>query len=132
MNDKEIIGLFREHGLRATPQRIAVYKYLYENRTHTDADEIYRKVVEMYPSFSKTTVYNSLNSLENQGLILKINIDSQRVRYDANTRLHGHFICDNCKKIYDFNVENIVFSLPNGFAVHEKNVYCRGICPQCK
>lgn len=132
MNEIEITTIFKKHKFRATPQRIAVYKYLCENRTHPDADEIYRNVILLHPSFSKTTVYNTLQALENEKLIIKINIDDDRVRYDACTNLHGHFVCTKCKRIYDFNVEEIVSSLNDDFAVSEKNVYYRGVCPECK
>lgn len=132
MNEIEITKLFKKHSFRATPQRIAIYKYLVENRTHPDADEIYKSVIKAHPSFSKTTVYNSLQALEDEGLITKINIDSARIRYDACTELHGHFICDKCKKIYDFDVESIACNLPNSFSTNERNVYYSGICPECK
>lgn len=132
VNELEITDLFRKNNFRATPQRIAVYKYLMENPTHADADEIYKCLVKIHPSFSKTTVYNSLQSLEEQGLIHKTIIDSQRVRYDANIELHGHFICDKCKKIYDFQVAGIDAKGLEGFDIREKDVYYRGICPECK
>lgn len=132
MNEIEITELFRKNHFRATPQRISVYKYLCENRTHPDADDIYKSVIKQNPSFSKTTVYNSLQALEQQGLIIKINIDSDRVRYDAFTQLHGHFICDNCGKIFDFDVTDVLCDISADFDVAEKNVYYRGVCPECK
>ena len=132
MNEAEITKLFKENKFRATPQRIAVYKYLYENRTHPDADEIYKSVIKLHPSFSKTTVYNSLQALEKQGLIIKITIDDNRIRYDACTDLHGHFKCNDCGKIYDFEVEEIKCNLPASFLINEKNAYYTGVCPECK
>lgn len=132
MNEAQIVELFRNKGFRATPQRIVVYKYLCENRTHPDADEIYKSVLSANPSFSKTTVYNSLQALEDEGFIIKINIDSDRVRYDAFTSLHGHFYCKSCKRIYDFDVNSINDSLQDGFDMSERNVYYSGLCPECK
>lgn len=132
MNEFEITKLFKENKFRATPQRIAIYKYLCENRTHPDAEEIYKSVVQIHPSFSKTTVYNALQALENKGLIIKINIDENRVRYDAFTGLHGHFICKKCNKIYDFDVQSIIANINSSFDVDKKDVYYRGICPECK
>ena len=72
MKETEIVELFRQKHFRATPQRIAVYKYLAEHPTHPDADEIYKVLIKESPSFSKTTVYNALQSLEECGLIIKI------------------------------------------------------------
>ena len=61
MQKEQIISLFKEKNFRATPQRIAVYKYVYGHRTHPDAAQIYESVLKNNPSFSKTTVYNALS-----------------------------------------------------------------------
>ena len=62
MQTKEITELFKQKGIKATAQRIAVYKYLYENRIHPDVDTVYKNMVKDNPSFSKTTVYNCLQA----------------------------------------------------------------------
>lgn len=74
-----------------TPQRIAVYKYLCENRTHPDADEIYKNVARTNPSFSKTTIYNSLLALEKVlcSLPEPFEVDGQNVYYRG--------VCPECK-----------------------------------
>ena len=87
----EIVQIFKDRGFKATPQRIAVYKYLCEHRTHPDVESVYRAVLEDNPAFSKTTVYNALQALDACGLIIPVTIDSGRIHYDADTRFHGHF-----------------------------------------
>ncbi len=132
MKRDEIIFLFKKIGFRATPQRIAVFDYVYNNRTHPDVLEIYENVLKENPAFSKTTVYNALKALAESGLLKTVNIDGQRVRYDANTEFHGHFLCEKCGKIYDFETGNIDFKVPQGFVVNNKDVYYGGVCPCCK
>lgn len=131
MNKDEIISLFKEKSFRATPQRIAVFDYVCNNRTHPDVLEIYDFVLKNNPAFSKTTVYNALKALKEQGLLKTICIDDERVRYDANTDLHGHFRCENCGKIFDFNVKKLDFIIPDGFVVNHKDVYYSGLCDCC-
>ena len=53
MQTKEITELFKQNGIKATAQRIAVYKYLYENRIHPDVDTVYKNMVKDNPSFSE-------------------------------------------------------------------------------
>ena len=84
MQTKEITELFKQKGIKATAQRIAVYKYLYENRIHPDVDTVYKNMVKDNPSFSKTTVYNCLQALTDSGLIIPVVIESEKIRYDAN------------------------------------------------
>lgn len=131
MQTENIISLFKSKGYRATPQRIAVYDYVYEHRTHPDALEIYESVLKNNPSFSKTTVYNALNSLCDNGFIVPVTIDGVKTHFDANTNFHGHFICECCKEIYDFDVPEPKTDELHGFTVNQKDVYYSGVCPAC-
>ena len=79
MTEQKIVEIFKERNFRATPQRIAVYKYLREHPTHPDVDEIYKAVLADNPAFSRTTVYNSLQALEKEGLIQSVKIDSGKI-----------------------------------------------------
>ncbi len=132
MKRENIISLFKEKNFRATPQRIAVYEYVYENRNHPDVLAVYENVKKKYPAFSKTTVYNALKALEKNGFIIPVTIDDERVRYDADTGLHGHFICNICRKIYDFETSQPKITGLEDFLISSKNVYYSGVCPCCK
>lgn len=131
MQTKDITELFRSKGLKATPQRIAVYNFLCENPIHPDVETVYNKVIEDNPSFSKTTVYNCLEALTKCGLLIPVKIDADRIRYDADTRFHGHFICDVCKKIYDFECDSEDNKGIEDFEIRQKDVYYSGICKRC-
>ena len=131
MTQDKILALFREKGFRATPQRIAVFNYVYEHRDHPDVLAIYENVLKTNPGFSKTTVYNALKSLCESGFVMAITIDGGRTHYDANVNFHGHLICKCCGEIYDFELEVPAANLPSGFTVHQKDVYYSGICKSC-
>lgn len=132
MQTIDIIPLFKEKGIKATAQRIAVYNYLAEHPVHPDVDTVYQNVVKENPSFSKTTVYNCLQALDKCGLIIPIKIDADKIRYDADTSFHGHFICDKCKKIYDFRCGSCDFDGIDNFSITRKDVYFSGVCDCCK
>lgn len=131
MTEQEIQKLFQERKFRATPQRISIYKYLCEHPTHPDAESIYKEMKRQFPNLSYTTIYNALQSLEKEGFIISINIDSDRVHYDTDISLHGHFKCDKCKKIYDFKIDDIECQGLDGFDVRYKEVYYSGLCADC-
>lgn len=131
MQKEQIISLFKEKNFRATPQRIAVYKYVYGHRTHPDAAQIYESVLKNNPSFSKTTVYNALRSLCESGFLIPVTIDGVKTHYDANVNFHGHFICTECGGIYDFEVPEPIGKGLGGFAVERKDVYYSGLCLNC-
>lgn len=134
MTFSEIAGLLKSSGLRATPQRIAVYEYLDTHRTHPTADEIFASLVAQYPSFSRTTIYNSIRALEDAALIQTVMIDGDFSRYDANTAPHVHFKCIRCCRVTD------VFDcawppLPPSLAPYDTQrvmVHFYGVCPSCQ
>lgn len=118
--------------MKATPQRTAVYKFLFENRIHPDVETVYNKMVLENPSFSRTTVYNCLKDLSACGLLIPVRIDDEKIRYDANTDFHGHFKCENCGRIFDFScAEQSAVGL-DGFEIRQKDVYYSGLCADCK
>ena len=86
----------RAHGIKVTPQRLEILKFLDENDIHPTADEIYKHLKSANPSLSKTTVYNTLDTLKEHGLIGVLTISETELRYDKIIRLHHHFMCKKC------------------------------------
>lgn len=132
MNTKDIAVIFKQKGIKATPQRIAVYNFLVENRIHPDVETVYSNVVKDNPSFSKTTVYNCLQILADCGLLIPVKIDNEKIRYDADTSFHGHFRCERCGKIYDFKCDDTKVSDLDSFEIRQKDVYYSGLCSCCR
>lgn len=128
---KSIKALFIQKGLKATPQRLAVYQFLDENRIHPDVETVYNQMIKSNPSISKTTVYNCLKDLSACGLLIPVRIDEEKIRYDADTSLHGHFRCENCSAIFDFDCRDLKADGLNGFEIRQKDVYYSGLCAEC-
>ncbi len=59
----EIAEQLRRFGVAPSTPRIAVYKYLCEMRNHPTADEVYNVLLPLYPTLSRTTVYNTMKVL---------------------------------------------------------------------
>lgn len=122
-----------ERGLRASQQRIRVLEYLCRGETHPTADAIYKALAKELPSLSKATVYNALNALVGAGLAKEISTEDKEARFDATTNCHGHFKCDECGRIYNFQIDIEDFKAGglDGFKVNTKDVYFRGKCRDC-
>lgn len=133
MAETEITAIFEKHGIRPTQQRIAVYSYLLAHRNHPSADTIYRALADIYPVFSRTTIYNSLNALVQAGLVRTVNICAEEQRFDADVDDHGHFICEKCREIFDFEVSSDVLErlCPTGYRFSKGDVFFSGVCPGC-
>ena len=120
-------------GIRPSYPRIRVLDYLVTMKTHPTAEEVFSHLVKEMPTLSRTTVYNTLNLLVGAGLARTLTIEGHEVRYDGTASCHGHFKCRDCGKIYDFAVDMGCVDPPDlvRFLIDEREVYFRGICPDC-
>ena len=89
----DVVKRLQNHNIKPSVQRIAIMNYLIEHRTHPTVDEIYTALSPSIPTLSKTTVYNTLKLLSEQGAAQTLTIDERNTCYDADTSPHGHFLC---------------------------------------
>jgi Fe2+ or Zn2+ uptake regulation protein len=130
---EKYVKILKEKNLKVTPQRLIVLKYLGGHYTHPTTEKIYSDLKSNNPSLSKTTVYNSLETLEKHGIIQSITISGSEHRYDFNHGMHHHFLCKKCGKIVDIDIEcpNIERMSSYGHKVEEIHGYIKGICKDC-
>ncbi|MFY9273300.1 MAG: Fur family transcriptional regulator [Thermacetogeniaceae bacterium] len=114
-------------------QRLKVLEYLIQHRCHPTVDQIFSEIKKDIPTLSKTTVYNTLRTLAEAGLVKVITIEDKETRYDIDTKDHGHFKCDSCGTIFDFpiDIDSLIPEDLSKFMINDKNVYFKGICPKC-
>ncbi len=119
--------------IRLSYRRNKVLEYLCENPDHPTVGQIYDNLHYDVPNLSKTTVYNTLNILIEAGLVRVINIEDNETRYDILTEDHGHFKCEKCGEIQDFDIDIDSFETKglSDFKILDKNVYFKGVCPKC-
>ena len=133
LNFEELRKELKNKNIRLSHHRLKVLEFLNDNRIHPTVDQIYMDLHKELPTLSKTTVYNSLNALIDAGLVKVITIEDNETRYDIVTDNHGHFKCESCGKIYDFeiNLSNFKSKDLNNFKINNKDIYFKGICPDC-
>ena len=125
--------LLRNHGVRPSIHRVRILEYMQAIGGHPTADEVYKALASELPSLSKATVYNTLHTFVEAGVLRDLAIDQVEIRYDVMTENHGHFRCDNCQTIYNFqvNFDQIMIMGEGEFEVTERNIYFKGLCPAC-
>ncbi len=134
LNEVKDIGTFlKENGIKPSYQRMQIYKFLLENRIHPTVDTIYKALCDDIPTLSKTTIYNTLNTFVEKGIISVIVIEENETRYEANMQLHGHFKCTECGQIYDIFLDTDPLDLIQlkNFKIKEKHIYFKGVCEHC-
>lgn len=122
-----------QRGIRPSAQRIAVLSYVANTRSHPTAEEIYTGLLPLYRSLSRTTVYNSLHTLVDSGLLKELDIESGNCRYDfALQPDHSHFTCRVCGCIIDMKLPDGIerITVP-GYLIDTVDVVFKGLCPDC-
>jgi Fur family peroxide stress response transcriptional regulator len=92
--------LLRQAGLRVTPQRLAIVNEVL-TRQHPTAAEVYEAVRVQFPTMGLATVYATLNTMTEYGLVTPLPL-ADAVRFDANVSPHANLICTRCGSIVDF------------------------------
>ncbi|RLD14698.1 transcriptional repressor, partial [candidate division KSB1 bacterium] len=73
MSDNDKINAFiqkcRENHLSVTPQRLAIYREIMDDRSHPNPEIIYKRVKKEFPTISFATVYKTLETFEKHGII---------------------------------------------------------------
>jgi Fur family peroxide stress response transcriptional regulator len=125
--------ILTEKNIKPSYQRIKILEYLNENITHPTVNDIFNSLVKEIPILSKATVYNTLELFKNANLAKVVTIEDNETRYDSRVHNHGHFKCDLCGSIYDFeiNIDGLVINSLEYFKINDKNVYFTGTCPKC-
>ena len=130
------VAACRKQGIKATHQRIEIYRELVCTHEHPDAQTIYKRVRRNLPSVSLDTVYRTLRMFADLGLATRVACLDACTRFDAVTTRHHHFTCERCGGIQDVESEPLnAVPVPAEAAalgcVHSVHVELRGLCAAC-
>ena len=129
---KDKVQLLREKGVVLTIQRLAVLQYLQGDSSHPTAEDIHRALRRQYPTLSLATVYNTLETLKQAGLVTELILGKEK-RFDPSGQSHHHFHCRVCGRIYDVPVQCPVASEGwlDGHQVESMQAVFTGVCAAC-
>ncbi|NTV91724.1 MAG: transcriptional repressor [Chlorobiaceae bacterium] len=126
----------REHGLKITPQRAAIYKEIISSREHPSADQVFRAVRREYPNVSFDTVNRTLLTFADIGLISIAESSVGIRRFEPDLNAHHHMHCVSCGAIFDFDHADydtiaVPDKISDSFTVIGKRVVLQVLCPAC-
>jgi Fur family transcriptional regulator, peroxide stress response regulator len=134
MHTEAIRRCLEGSGLRCTPQRYAVMKFLMRHTGHPTAAEIFEAVNRVDPRSSRATIYNNLSDLVQAGLVREVAVEGRAARFDAKGTRHHHFICDRCGSVEDmewYDVPRPATSSLGKRILRECELIFRGLCTKC-
>jgi Fur family peroxide stress response transcriptional regulator len=126
----------RAHGLKITQQRLEIFRMLVQSEEHPSAETLHKMLAGRMPTLSLDTVYRTLATFEDLGLVKRVETLSSQARFEAKIEQHHHFFCDNCGRLIDFCWHSFdTMGLPEALqgvgAIRDKNVVVHGVCKQC-
>lgn len=119
--------------MRNSHQRDEILAYLQSMRAHRSATEIYDAVREKIPNISLGTVYRNLGQLVEMGKIITVETHDKFVYYDGYIKPHTHFVCRECKQIFDFEYKTTHPReiTDTGFEIENERTVYYGLCNKC-
>ncbi|WP_179412722.1 Fur family transcriptional regulator [Mucilaginibacter sp. E4BP6] len=140
MDIKEIKKLLKPYGLKLTLPRLKVIEIFLSNDRAVTTGELLRIMEE---TFDRVTVYQTLKSFEDMGIIHRIVGAANASNFALSSifkknpellfKQHLHFSCIKCQGVFCLDDKSIpTVTLPSIYEVHSLNMVIVGICDRCK
>jgi Fur family peroxide stress response transcriptional regulator len=128
--------LCREKQLAATHQRLVIYRELMQMHNHPNPEQVFERVKAELPSISLATVYKTLHTFIEAGIVREVSPHHGSLRIEPNVVWHPHFLCLQCMSITDLTERELDYSalkdsIPAGYRVEQISTEVRGICGHC-
>lgn len=126
----------RAQGYRITPQRQLVLRAVDDLR-HATPEEILAEVQKTASGVNLSTVYRTLEVLEEVGLVSHAHLGHGAPTYHSRTEhLHVHLVCSQCGDVQGVDADvalSMVVALQNdvGFETDVSHLSLQGRCAKC-
>jgi Fur family ferric uptake transcriptional regulator len=133
--DSTLRHTLHERGLRMTPQRQLVLDAVRE-LGHATPEQICAAVQRVAPAVNITTVYRTLDLLEQLGLVQHTHLGHGAPTYSSETHQHVHLVCHSCGEVTEVDRELLDelaarLQTEHGFLLDASHVGLTGRCKNC-
>lgn len=125
-------------GQRLTRERSIIVEEIFRSHDHFDADALIERLARGGRRVSRSTIYRSLNLLEEAGLIRKVarQDDREIFEHDYGYPQHDHLVCRQCGTLFEFHNDAINEVLAEvarqrGFRIDGHRLEVQGLCDAC-
>jgi Fur family ferric uptake transcriptional regulator len=131
----DLRSTLHQRGMRMTPQRQLVLDALRELE-HATPEQVCRHVQRTTPSVNITTIYRTLELLEELELIRHTHLGHGPPTYSLHEHQHVHLVCHRCGRV-DESPRAVMDELrgtlraAHGFALDAAHLALSGTCRDC-
>lgn len=134
---ERILERFAAAGGRRTAARQAIVEALVAAGSHVTADDVARRVRRRFPSVNISTVYRTLDTLEELGVVDHVHLGHGRAIYHLTDEDHQHLVCDRCERVEELPGARLapflrMLEREFGFEVDRRHFAIVGRCRRCR
>lgn len=138
--ERNFQDMLRAKGLKITPVRTAILELFQKEPAPQNAESIIKKISRKNSgkSANEVTVYRTLTSFEEEGILKRVDLRKDSVFFELNTEHHHHIVCTNCNMIEDFEnkeiekvLERIASKTSKFTNIKEHSLELFGLCKAC-
>lgn len=133
-----MVQTLRDRGIRLTAERRSILAGVLTCGGHFDADRLLGHFRHQGVQVSRATVYRTLNTLVEVGLLRKIDMGDRQSLYEPieGREHHEHMICVRCGEILEFvepEIERLQQEVCHriGFEPLDHTLQIYGVCQTC-
>ena len=134
----QMLAALKAAGLRMTPQRQMIVEAIAESEGHISAEAIHSRVSARFPQVNLSTVYRTLDLLQELGLVAHTHFDDGVALYHrASEAGHQHLVCRRCGAEQELDaslLEPLAETLrrQHGFEPDLAHFAIVGLCAACR
>lgn len=103
---------------------------------HLTAEELAARVSALHPSVHLSTIYRTLDALDEAGLISRARIGDQPASYHLTNDVHHHAVCSGCGRVLNlspalFDELSARLLEDSGFHADPRHLTISGLCRDC-
>lgn len=126
----------KDKNIKITKGRVCILNILMDIEGAQSADYIYEKCIEKGELIDLSTVYRTLELLEEKNIIDKFDLGDGRYNFILKENPHKHILqCEMCHKKIEIDcpmqqIQEIIKS-KTGFTLLEHDLQLKGVCDEC-
>jgi Fur family ferric uptake transcriptional regulator len=134
--DSSLKGTLHQRGLRMTPQRQLVLNAV-RDLGHATPEQVCTQVQAIAPAVNITTVYRTLDLLEQLGVVRHAHLGHGAPTYSEHQHRHVHLVCHHCGSVDEAPVDLMAAiaeraAVEHGFRLDATHVALSGTCAACQ
>jgi Fur family ferric uptake transcriptional regulator len=128
----------KDAGLKITESRLLILNLFQQNPSqHLGADDLFIMLKKSKQTISLATIYRTLASLEQVGLLLKHHFNEGAVYELHQKEHHDHLVCTACGEVEEFvdpviESKQLKIAQEKGYQLTDHRLTLYGICRNCQ